>query len=48
MKLIDINRKLSDDYKDTIIFMKYGNFYRCFYNNALVMNYIFDYNSHIN
>jgi len=43
MKLIDINKKLSDDYKDTIIFMKFGNFYRCFYNNALVINYIFDY-----
>ena len=43
MKLIDINKVLRDEYKNTIIFMKYGNFYRCFYNDALVMNYIFDY-----
>lgn len=43
MKLVEVNNELRNNYKNTVIIMKYGNFYRCFYNNALIMNYIFNY-----
>lgn len=48
MKLVDVNNRLRDKYRNTIIFMKYGNFYRCFYNNAIVVWYIFNYELHNN
>lgn len=48
MKLVDVNNRLRDKYRNTIIFMKYGNFYRCFYNNAIVVGYIFNYKLHDN
>ena len=48
MRLIDINDRLRNEYKNTIIFLKYGNFYRCFYNNAIVVGYIFNYKLHDN
>lgn len=43
MKLIEVNTMLRKKYNYTIIFMKYGNFYRCFFNAALVINYNFGY-----
>lgn len=46
MKLKDINRRLKSEYKNTVVFMKYGNFYRCFYNDAIVVGYIFNYKLH--
>lgn len=48
MRLIDINNKLRAEYRNTVILMKYGNFYRCFYNNAIVVGYIFNYKLHDN
>ena len=48
MKLVDINNRLRDEYRNTVILMKYGNFYRCFYNNAIVVGYLFDYKLHNN
>lgn len=48
MRLIDINNKLRNEYRNTVILMKYGNFYRCFYNNAIVVGYIFNYKLHDN
>lgn len=48
MKLVDVNNRLRDKYRNTIILMKYGNFYRCFYNNTIVVGYIFDYKLHDN
>lgn len=43
MKLVDVNNRLRDKYRNTVILMKFGNFYRCFYNNAIVVGYIFNY-----
>ncbi len=48
MRLIEINKKLRSEYKNTVILMKYGNFYRCFYNNAIVVGYLFNYRLHNN
>jgi len=48
MKLIDINKELRNNYKDTVVIMKYENFYKCFYNDSLVMNYIFNYKQNEN
>ena len=48
MRLIDINNRLRDKYRNTVILTKYGIFYRCFYNNAIVVGYIFNYKLHDN
>ncbi len=43
MRLIDIRNKLKKDYKDVVIFMKYGNFYRVFDDDCYIISGLFGY-----
>ena len=43
MRLIDIRNELKEEYKDVVIFMKYGNFYRVFDDDCYVIGGLLGY-----
>lgn len=43
MRLVDIRNELKEEYKDVVIFMKYGNFYRVFDNDCYVIGGLLGY-----
>lgn len=43
MRLIDIRNELKIKYKDVVIFMKYGNFYRVFDDNCYIIGGLLGY-----
>lgn len=43
MRLVDIRNELKEEYKDVIIFMKYGNFYRVFDDDCYVIGGLLGY-----
>ena len=43
MKLVDIRNELKKEYKDVIIFMKYGNFYRVFDDDCYIIGGLLGY-----
>ena len=43
MRLIDIRNELKEEYKDVVIFMKYGNFYRVFDNDCYIIGGLLGY-----
>lgn len=43
MRLVDLRNKLKEDYKDVVIFMKYGNFYRVFDDDCYIISGLFGY-----
>lgn len=43
MRLIDIRNELKEEYKDVVIFMKYGNFYRVFDDDCYIVSGLFGY-----
>lgn len=43
MKLKDFYNNIKDNNDDAIVFVKYGNFYRCFSNDAYIVNYLLSY-----
>lgn len=43
MRLVDLRNELKEDYKDVVIFMKYGNFYRVFDDDCYIISGLFGY-----
>lgn len=43
MRLVDLRNELKEDYKDVVIFMKYGNFYRVFDDDCYIVSGLFGY-----
>ena len=43
MKLVDIRNELKEEYKDVVIFMKYGNFYRVFDDDCYIIGGLLGY-----
>ncbi|MDD5979963.1 MAG: hypothetical protein PUC23_02490 [bacterium] len=43
IKLSDYVKEVIDKNIDKVVMVKYGNFYRCSYNDALIMSYLFNY-----
>ena len=43
MRLIDIRNELKKEYKDVVIFMKYGNFYRVFDDDCYIIGGLLGY-----
>lgn len=43
MRLVDIRNELKEEYKDVVIFMKYGNFYRVFDSDCYVIGGLLGY-----
>ena len=43
MKLTEYGKMIKRNNKDKIVLVKYGNFYRCIDNDALIMFYLFNY-----
>ena len=43
MRLVDIRNELKEEYKDVVIFVKYGNFYRVFDNDCYVIGGLLGY-----
>ena len=43
IKLSDYVKEVIDKNIDKVVMVKYGNFYRCFYDDALIMSYLFNY-----
>lgn len=43
MKFVDLRTELKEEYKDVVIFMKYGNFYRVFDNDCYVIGGLLGY-----
>ena len=43
MRLVDIRNKLKKEYKDVVIFIKYGNFYRVFDDDCYIISGLFGY-----
>ena len=48
MKLTEYGKMIKRNNKDKIVLVKYGNFYRCIDNDALIMFYLFNYKIKIN
>ena len=43
MNLKDFYNDVKLGNEEMIVFVKYGNFYRCFNNDAVIINYLFNY-----
>ena len=43
MRLVDIRNELKEEYKDVVIFMKYGNFYRVFDDDCYIIGGLLGY-----
>lgn len=43
MRLVDIRNELKKEYKDVVIFMKYGNFYRVFDEDTYIISGLLGY-----
>lgn len=43
MRLKEFYSKVKDNNEEVVVFIKYGNFYRCYYNDAYIVSYLFDY-----
>ena len=43
MRLVEIRNELKEVYKDVVIFMKYGNFYRVFDDDCYIISGLFGY-----
>ena len=43
VKLIDYEKYIKNKNIDKIVMVKYGNFYRCSYNDALILSYLLNY-----
>ena len=43
MKLKDFYLDIKSNNKDLIVFVKYGNFYKCFDNDSYIINYLLNY-----
>lgn len=43
MRLVEIRNELKKEYKDVVIFMKYGNFYRVFDDDCYIISGLFGY-----
>ena len=43
MRLKDFYNDVKLGNEEMIVFVKYGNFYRCFNNDAVIINYLFNY-----
>ena len=43
MSLVDIRNELKEEYKDVVIFMKYGNFYRVFDDDCYIIGGLLGY-----
>ena len=43
VKLIDYEKYIKNKNIDKILMVKYGNFYRCSYNDALILSYLLNY-----
>lgn len=43
MRLKEFYSKVKDNNEEVVVFIKYGNFYRCFNNDAYIVSYLFDY-----
>lgn len=43
MRLVEIRNKLKEEYKDVVIFMKYGNFYRVFDDDCYIIGGVLGY-----
>ena len=43
MRLKEFYSKVKDNNEEVVVFIRYGNFYRCYYNDAYIVSYLFDY-----
>ena len=43
IKLSDYVKEVIDKNIDKVVMVKYGNFYRCFYDDAIIMSYLLKY-----
>ena len=43
MRLKEFYSNVKDNNEEVVVFIKYGNFYRCYYNDAYIVSYLFDY-----
>ncbi len=43
MRLVDLRNELKEEYKDVVIFMKYGNFYRVFDDDCYIIGGLLGY-----
>ncbi len=43
MRLVDLRNELKEEYKDVVIFMRYGNFYRVFDDDCYIVSGLFGY-----
>ena len=43
IKLSDYVKEIINNNKDKVVMVKYGNFYRCFYDDAIIMSYLLKY-----
>ena len=43
MRLVDIRKELKEEYKDVVIFMRYGNFYRVFDDDCYIIGGLLGY-----
>lgn len=48
MRLVDIRNELKEEYKDVVIFMRYGNFYRTFDDDCYIVGGLLGYKININ
>lgn len=43
MRLKEFYSNVKDNNEEVVVFIRYGNFYRCYYNDAYIVSYLFNY-----